>query len=227
MVKLRLKRMGAINKPFYRIVVVDSRKKRDGKYLESVGYYDPKTDPLTLKVDIDKCIKWFKVGAQPSDTVKSLLKKAGVIEKWHNIRMGIQEETKIEELVEETPEAVTEIKAEETEPVVEVKKAPKKKAPAKKAKKTDSKVEVVEEKATQETEEAPTKKAKKTDSKVEVVEEKATHETEEAPTKKAKKTDSKVEVVEEKATHETEETPAEEVVAETPDTDSETDKKSE
>ena len=65
MVKLRLKRMGAINKPFYRIVIVDSRKKRDGKYLESVGYYDPKTEPFTLKVDIDKCIKWLKVGAQP------------------------------------------------------------------------------------------------------------------------------------------------------------------
>jgi small subunit ribosomal protein S16 len=133
MVKLRLKRMGAINKPFYRIVAVDSRKKRDGKYLESLGYYDPKTDPLTLKVDIDKCINWLKVGAQPSETVRSLFKQAGIIEKWHNIRMGIKEVdkpekvkkekvgTKKEKVIEETAELV----AEQYEPVKEekVKKA--------------------------------------------------------------------------------------------------------
>lgn len=86
MVKLRLRRMGAINKPFYRIVAVDSRGKRDGKYIESVGYYDPKTDPLTLKVDIDKSIEWLNKGAQPTDTVRSLFKRAGVLEKWHMIR---------------------------------------------------------------------------------------------------------------------------------------------
>ena len=86
MVKLRLKRMGAINKPFYRIVAVDSRKKRDGKYIESLGYYDPKTEPSTFKVDIDKALNWLKVGAQPSETVRSLFKKTGVLEKWHKIR---------------------------------------------------------------------------------------------------------------------------------------------
>ncbi|MCD4796965.1 MAG: 30S ribosomal protein S16 [Candidatus Cloacimonetes bacterium] len=86
MVKLRLKRMGAIDKPFYRIVALDSRKKRDGVYLESLGYYDPKTDPSTLKVDIEKALNWLKVGAQPSDTVRSLFKKAGVLEKWHNTK---------------------------------------------------------------------------------------------------------------------------------------------
>lgn len=86
MVKLRLKRMGAINKPFYRIVALDSRKKRDGAYLESLGYYDPKTDPSTLKVDIEKALNWLKLGAQPSDTVRSLFKKAGVLEKWHNTK---------------------------------------------------------------------------------------------------------------------------------------------
>ncbi|MBL7148788.1 MAG: 30S ribosomal protein S16 [Candidatus Cloacimonetes bacterium] len=88
MVKLRLRRMGAIDKPFYRIVAIDSRKKRDGAYLESVGYYDPKTDPLTLKVDIERSLYWLGVGAQPSDTVRSLLKKAGVMEKWHRIKFG-------------------------------------------------------------------------------------------------------------------------------------------
>jgi small subunit ribosomal protein S16 len=86
MVKLRLRRQGAINKPFYRIVAVDSRLKRDGKYLESIGYYDPKTEPFVLKVDTEKALKWLRVGAQPSDTVHSLLKRAGVMEKWHAIR---------------------------------------------------------------------------------------------------------------------------------------------
>ena len=88
MVRLRLKRMGAINKPFYRIVAVDARKKRDGKYLEALGYYDPKTNPFTLKLDIDKAINWLKVGAQPSETVKSLFRKAGVLQKWHEIKFA-------------------------------------------------------------------------------------------------------------------------------------------
>lgn len=83
MVKLRLRRMGAKNKPFYRIVAVDSRVARDGKYLESLGYYDPKTDPFTLKLDTDKVVKWLEVGAQPTDTVRSLMRKAGILEIWH------------------------------------------------------------------------------------------------------------------------------------------------
>ena len=129
MVKLRLKRMGTINKPFYRIVAVDSHKKRDGKYLESLGYYDPKTDPLTLKVDFEKSIKWLKVGAQPSDTVRSLFRRAGLMEKWHNIRMGIQDtdsekakkkkvskKAKPEEEVELKPETQEEKPAKETQP---------------------------------------------------------------------------------------------------------------
>lgn len=91
MVKLRLKRMGKIDTPFYRIVVLDSRKKRDGAYIESLGYYDPKTIPLTLKVDTDKAIEWLKKGAQPSDTVRSLLRKAGVLEKWHNLKNDTSE----------------------------------------------------------------------------------------------------------------------------------------
>ncbi|MDA3813179.1 MAG: 30S ribosomal protein S16, partial [Candidatus Cloacimonetes bacterium] len=92
MVKLRLKRMGKIDTPFYRIVVLDSRKKRDGAYIESLGHYDPKTDPLTLKVDTDKAIQWLQKGAKPSDTVRSLLRKAGVLEKWHNLKIETNEE---------------------------------------------------------------------------------------------------------------------------------------
>jgi len=80
MVKLRLTRIGAKGKPCYRIVAVDSRKARDGMYIEQVGYFDPMTTPETIKVDKDLAKKWISNGAQPTDTVKVLLKKAGVFE---------------------------------------------------------------------------------------------------------------------------------------------------
>ena len=111
MVKLRLRRMGTVDKPFYRIVAVDSRKKRDGKYLECVGYYDPKTDPLTLKVEADRAMYWLGVGAQPSDTVRSLFRKAGVMEKWHNLRFTAKTEQE-NEIVEETVQPAAEIEGE-------------------------------------------------------------------------------------------------------------------
>jgi small subunit ribosomal protein S16 len=88
MVKLRLKRMGASNQPFYRVVAVDSRAKRDGKYIEAIGYYDPKTDPLTLKLDDDIAIKWLKCGAQPTETVRALFRRAGILAKFHEMRFG-------------------------------------------------------------------------------------------------------------------------------------------
>jgi len=88
MVKLRLTRMGSINRPFYRVVAVDSRARRDGKYLDNIGYYDPKHNPAILKLDEDKAIKWLKVGAQPTETVNSLFRKAGILKKWHEIRFG-------------------------------------------------------------------------------------------------------------------------------------------
>lgn len=80
-VKIRLKRLGAKKAPFYRIVVADSRSPRDGKSIAEIGYYDPKKDPAIIKVDVEAAKKWLGTGAQPSDTVKALLKKAGVIEK--------------------------------------------------------------------------------------------------------------------------------------------------
>ncbi|MDY6915308.1 MAG: 30S ribosomal protein S16 [Candidatus Cloacimonadota bacterium] len=104
MVKLRLRRMGAINRPFYRIVAVDSRKKRDGKYIENLGYYEPKTEPLTLKVDTEKAIKWLKVGAQASTTVKSLFRRAGIMEKWHNMNLEKNRE-KVDEIDKEVENA--------------------------------------------------------------------------------------------------------------------------
>ena len=79
-VKIRLRRMGQKKAPFYRVVVADSRYPRDGRFIEEIGYYNPITEPAEIKIDADKAQKWLKNGAQPTDTVKSLLKKAGVTE---------------------------------------------------------------------------------------------------------------------------------------------------
>ncbi len=79
MVKIRLKRMGAKKTPFYRIVVADSRYPRDGRFIEQIGTYNPLTDPSTIDVDNEKAIKWLSQGAQPTDTVKGLLKISGAI----------------------------------------------------------------------------------------------------------------------------------------------------
>ncbi len=78
-VKIRLKRMGAKKAPFYRVVVADSRSPRDGKFIEEIGYYNPISDPVEIKIDTEKVKKWVDNGAQLSDTVKSLLKKVETI----------------------------------------------------------------------------------------------------------------------------------------------------
>ncbi len=78
-VKIRLRRIGAKKDPFYRIVVADSRYPRDGRFIEELGYYDPTVEPSVLKVDGEKVQKWISTGAQPTDTVKALFKKNGVI----------------------------------------------------------------------------------------------------------------------------------------------------
>ena len=79
MVKIRLRRLGAKKAPFYRIVVADSRSPRDGRCIEEIGSYDPLTEPATITVDVEKAQQWIKNGAQPTDTVKALLKKANVL----------------------------------------------------------------------------------------------------------------------------------------------------
>ena len=78
-VKIRQRRMGAKKAPFYRIVVADSRYPRDGRFIEEIGYYNPLTEPATVKVDAEKAKKWIANGAQPTDTVKALLKKNDVL----------------------------------------------------------------------------------------------------------------------------------------------------
>ncbi|MBQ4465947.1 MAG: 30S ribosomal protein S16 [Oscillospiraceae bacterium] len=80
-VKIRLRRMGAKKAPFYRVVVADSRYPRDGRFIEEVGYFDPTKEPSVVNVDADKVKAWLAKGAQPTDTVKTILKKEGIIEK--------------------------------------------------------------------------------------------------------------------------------------------------
>ncbi len=81
MVKMRLVRMGDKKSPVYRIVVVDARKAATGEYIEKIGFYDPKSNPVTLTVDVEKAKEWLSKGVQPTETVKSLLVRAGALEK--------------------------------------------------------------------------------------------------------------------------------------------------
>lgn len=85
-VRIRLKRMGAKKKPFYRVVVADARSPRDGRFIEEIGYYNPLTDPAQIKIDEGKALKWLATGAQPSDTVRSLFRKAGILKKVHEAK---------------------------------------------------------------------------------------------------------------------------------------------
>ena len=78
-VKIRLRRMGAKKAPFYRVVVADSRFPRDGRFIEEIGYYDPTKEPAVVKIDAEKAKQWLDNGAQPTDTVKALLKKNGAL----------------------------------------------------------------------------------------------------------------------------------------------------
>ncbi|MDP8228626.1 MAG: 30S ribosomal protein S16, partial [Candidatus Electryoneaceae bacterium] len=84
MVRIRLTRIGRKKRPYYRVIAVDSRRKRDGEFIDRIGYYHPLNDPPIVKIDAEKALKWLRVGAQPSETVLSLLRKEGV---WHRFRM--------------------------------------------------------------------------------------------------------------------------------------------
>ena len=79
MVKIRLKRLGMKKKPFYRVVVADERASRDGRFVDEIGYYNPVSNPVELKIDVEKAKTWMQNGAQPTDTVRALLKKTGAI----------------------------------------------------------------------------------------------------------------------------------------------------
>lgn len=81
MVKIRLRRMGRKNRPFYRVVVADSRSPRDGRFIDIIGHYNSLTDPATVDIDEEKALKWLSYGAQPTNTVRSLLNKLGIMDK--------------------------------------------------------------------------------------------------------------------------------------------------
>ncbi len=97
-VRLRLTRMGRKKRPFYRVVAVDNRKRRDGAYLENLGHYNPLSDPIELKLNEERILYWLNVGAQPSDTVRSLLRQEGILFKWDLMKKGFDEARIQEEL---------------------------------------------------------------------------------------------------------------------------------
>ena len=121
MVKIRLKRMGAHKKPFYRIVVADSRNARNGRFIEEIGYYNPLTEPPVIKVEGERAEYWLSQGAQPTDVVRALLKKSGV----GNGKAAKAEAPAVEEAAEvveeaaEVTEEATEVVEEATEAVEE------------------------------------------------------------------------------------------------------------
>ncbi|MCK4339522.1 MAG: 30S ribosomal protein S16, partial [Candidatus Cloacimonetes bacterium] len=100
-VKIRLRRTGARNQPSYRIVVVDSREKRDGKFIERIGFYDPKPKEFIYKVNGERAIYWLNHGAIPSPTVKSLLKRAGILKKIHEMKHGNKISSEQSDIIEE------------------------------------------------------------------------------------------------------------------------------
>ena len=87
-VKIRLKRMGSKKSPFYRIVVADSRSPRDGRFIETVGTYNPVTQPAEVKINEELALKWLQDGAKPSDTVRNLFSNEGIMEKFHNAKFS-------------------------------------------------------------------------------------------------------------------------------------------
>jgi small subunit ribosomal protein S16 len=87
-VKIRLKRMGAKKTPFYRIVVADSRSPRDGRFIETVGTYNPVAQPAVLEINEELALKWLQDGAKPSDTVRNLFSSQGIMEKFHNAKLS-------------------------------------------------------------------------------------------------------------------------------------------
>ena len=86
-VRIRLKRIGAHKSPFYRLVVSDSRSPRDGRFIEEIGTYNPLTQPASVTINEEKALKWLQTGAQASDTVRSLFSKAGIMTKFHELKL--------------------------------------------------------------------------------------------------------------------------------------------
>ena len=110
MVKIRLRRTGAKKQPHYRVVVTDSKAPRDGRFIETIGHYNPRTEPATIEIDAERALYWLSVGAQPSDAVRRLLEKQGTIDRLARLRQGEDFETLVAEF-EGVPAAAVEAAA--------------------------------------------------------------------------------------------------------------------
>jgi len=134
-VRIRLRRMGAKKKPFYRVVVADSRSPRDGRFLDTIGTYDPRAETAGISIDREKTLRWLEEGATPTDSARSLLSQAGI---WQEHRTGVRPEPRVETPAKEKPaappakaEAVAEAPSEATpEPEAPAMAAPEPEAPA-------------------------------------------------------------------------------------------------
>ena len=96
-VKIRLKRVGKKKAPAYRVVVADARSPRDGRTIEDIGWYNPLVEPSAIKIDEERALRWLKVGAQPTDSVTSLLKRAGIMDRFEQSKAEVKTEAKAEE----------------------------------------------------------------------------------------------------------------------------------
>ena len=130
--KIRLKRLGRRNRPFFRIVVMDSRKRRDGAPIEELGWYDPiKRDGDNYKLKVDRILHWLKDGAKPSFTVRNLLKKEGLLHRWHLIRQGLDEQIIDQEMQKWSMDREVRIKDKAEKTVAKAKEKVKEEAEAK------------------------------------------------------------------------------------------------
>jgi small subunit ribosomal protein S16 len=154
MVKIRLRRVGAKKQPSFRVVVADSRSPRDGRFIEQIGFYNPRTEPETLRIDEARALHWLNVGAQPTDSVARLLRTTGTMERFERLKQG----EPLEDLLAEAEEALAaEAEAEEVEeeaPEAEVEEGPEAEAPEAEAEEpAEAKIEEAPE-AVEEAEEA-------------------------------------------------------------------------
>ena len=112
MVKIRLRRTGAKKKPTYRVVVADVRAPRDGRFIEIVGHYNPRTEPVTIDIQEDRILHWLSVGAQPTDTVRGLLENLGTLERFARLKAGAELEDLLADATAAREESVAEAQAE-------------------------------------------------------------------------------------------------------------------
>lgn len=123
MVRIRLRRVGAKKQPIYRVVVADARSPRDGRFIETIGFYNPRTEPPTVQVKEDRALHWLSVGAQPSEPVARMLKKMGTLEKLARLKAGEDMETLLAESVVQKAETTPEPAGEPSEEIEETAEA--------------------------------------------------------------------------------------------------------